>query len=88
MGKLESSFVHHLHQIMEAELVAQIQTHAQEDHLAIKVPSCKPTLRCFSVCHCQSSITKTTLSDGISLFAPEPTSSVSVVVQGGLLVRA
>jgi hypothetical protein len=37
MGKLESSFGHHLHQITEAELVAQIPTHAQKDHLAVKV---------------------------------------------------
>jgi hypothetical protein len=39
MIQLESSFGHHLHQITEAELVAQIPTHAQKDHLAVKVSS-------------------------------------------------
>src|SRR5277367_3877507 len=72
MCKLESSFGHHLHQITEAELVAQIPTHAQEDHLAIKMPSCKQLFDVSPSAHRQSSITKTTLSDGISLFAPEP----------------
>jgi hypothetical protein len=71
MGKLESSFGHHLHQIKEAELVAQISTHTQKDHLAVKVPSCKQLFDVSQPAHCQSSITKTTLSDGISLFAPE-----------------
>jgi hypothetical protein len=50
MGKLESSFDHHLHQITEAELVAQIPTHAQKDHLAVKSAVLQTTLRCFSAC--------------------------------------
>lgn len=39
MGKLESSFGHHLHQITEAELVAQIPTHAQKETTRSK---CRP----------------------------------------------
>ena len=77
MGKLEPSFDHHLHQITEAELLAQIPTHAQKDHTAVKVPSCKQHFDVYQPAHCQSSITKTTLSNGISLFAPEPSALLS-----------
>jgi hypothetical protein len=58
MGKLEVSFGHHLHQITEAELVAQILTHAQEDHLAIKEPPCKQLFDVSQPVHRQSSITQ------------------------------
>src|ERR1700722_16993426 len=58
MGKLESSFGHHLHQITEAELVAQILTHAQEDHLPIEEPRCKQRFDVSQPVHRQSSITQ------------------------------
>ena len=72
MGKLEVSFGHHLHQITEAELVAQIPTHAEEDRLAIEVPSCNNSSMFRSLSIVSPRSQKTTLSDGISLFAPEP----------------
>src|ERR1017187_9874898 len=41
MRKVQSALRHHLDQIAEAELVAQIPAHAQDDHLAVEVPPSK-----------------------------------------------
>jgi len=38
MRKRQPEFGHHLHQIAEAELKAQIPAHTQDDDLAVKVP--------------------------------------------------
>jgi hypothetical protein len=37
----QAAFDHHLHQVSEAELEAQAPPHAQDDYLAIKVPTVK-----------------------------------------------
>ena|ERR1700678_2033647 len=71
MGKLESSFGHHLHQITEAEPCSANTNARTEGSPRGQVPSCKQLFDVSQPAHCQSSITKTTLSDGISLFAPE-----------------
>ena len=41
MRKLQAALGHHLHQVTQTELVAQIRTHTQNDNLAVKVSSCK-----------------------------------------------
>jgi hypothetical protein len=38
MRKMQSTFGHHLDQIAKAELVAQVPTHAEDDHFAVEVP--------------------------------------------------
>src|ERR1700742_4084904 len=45
MGQIESALGHHLDQIPETELVAQVPAHAQDDHLTIEVPPCKQLLK-------------------------------------------
>ncbi|HSZ89077.1 MAG TPA: hypothetical protein VK822_06835 [Acetobacteraceae bacterium] len=41
VGHRQAALGHHLHQIPEAELEAQVPPHAQDDDLAIKVPTIK-----------------------------------------------
>src|SRR5665213_2321880 len=44
MSKVQSALRHHLDQIAEAELVAQIPAHAQDNHLAVEMPPSKQLL--------------------------------------------
>jgi hypothetical protein len=37
----QAAFGHHLHQVSEAELEAQVPPHTQDNYLAIKVPTLK-----------------------------------------------
>jgi hypothetical protein len=55
MREQQSAFRHHLDQIAEAELVAQIPPHAQDDHLAVKVPPSKQLLDALQFAHCWAS---------------------------------
>ena len=41
MSKTQTAFGHHLDQIAEAELVAQVPEDAEDDHLTVEVPTCK-----------------------------------------------
>src|ERR1700744_6193414 len=41
VGHRQAALGHHLHQIPEAQLEAQVPPHAQDDDLAIKVPPVK-----------------------------------------------
>src|SRR6202046_5992260 len=41
VGHRQAALGHHLHQIPEAELEAQVPPHAQDDDLTIKVPTLK-----------------------------------------------
>ena len=41
VGHRQAALGHHLHQIPEAQLEAQVPTHAQDDDLAIKMPTVK-----------------------------------------------
>ena len=41
----QAAFGHHLHQVSEAELDAQVPPHTQDNYLAIKVPTLKQFLQ-------------------------------------------
>jgi len=58
MGKIELPLGHHLDQISEAQLVAQVPTHAQDNHLAIKMPTSKQLFDASQPAHRQSSLAK------------------------------
>src|SRR5580692_12080124 len=51
MRKVQSALRHHLDQIAEAELVAQVPAHAQNDHLAVEMPSPKQLLDAIQFAH-------------------------------------
>jgi hypothetical protein len=51
MREAQSAFRHHLNQIAEAELVAQILAHAQDDHFAVKVSPSKQLLDAVQFAH-------------------------------------
>ena len=73
MGKTQSVFSHHLHHIPEIELVTQVSTDAQDDHLAIKVPSCKQLFDAAQRAHHGPQLSeKPMLPDATAPFAPEP----------------
>jgi hypothetical protein len=64
VGKMQSAFHHHLDQITEAGLVAQVPAHAQDDHLAVKVPPCKQLFDAAPLAHRWSStLRKTNVPD-------------------------
>src|SRR5271170_7766471 len=50
MGKTQHAFSHHLDQVPEAELVAQVPANAQDDHPRGQSAAPQTTLRCCSVC--------------------------------------
>ena len=81
MGKIELPLGHHLDQISEAQLVAQVPTHAQDNHLAIKMSTSEQLFDAFRLPIVSPRSLKTTLSDGISRFAPEPIVPVCTVLQ-------
>src|SRR5665213_2912796 len=55
MRKVQSALRHHLDQIAEAELVAQVPAHAQDDHLAVEMPPSKQLLDTIQFAHRWSS---------------------------------
>src|SRR5450631_2287854 len=55
MRKVQSALRHHLDQIAEAELVAQVPAHAKDDHLAVEVPPSKQFLNAIQFAHLWSS---------------------------------
>ena len=55
MRKFQSALRHHLDQIAEAELVAQVPAHAQDDHLTVEMPSSKQLLDTIQFAHRWSS---------------------------------
>src|SRR5580693_10333478 len=65
MGKIELPLGHHLDQISEAQLVAQVPTHAQDNHLAIKMSTSEQLFDAFRLPIVSPRSLKTTLSDGI-----------------------
>src|SRR5271163_539088 len=71
--KLQAALGHHLHQVTQTELVAQIPTYTQNDNLAVKVSSCKQLFQALQLAH-SSDLTspRSTLTALTSLFAPEP----------------
>jgi hypothetical protein len=73
VGKTLPALSHHLDQVPEAELVAQLPADAQDDHLAVKVPPCKQLFDATQLAHRWSStLRKTNVPDRTPLFAPEP----------------
>src|ERR1039458_37406 len=52
MREVKFALRHHLDQIAEAELVAQVPAHAQDDHFAIEMPPSKQLLYAVQVAHC------------------------------------
>jgi hypothetical protein len=51
MGQAESAFGHHLDQIPEAELVAQVPAHTKDDYFTIEVTSSKQFLDAAQLAH-------------------------------------
>jgi len=51
MSKVQSALRHHLDQIAEAELVAQVPAHAQDDHFAVEMPPAKQLLDAIQFAH-------------------------------------
>ena len=45
VGHRQAALLHHLHQVPEAELEAQIPPHAQDDHLVVEVPPLEQILQ-------------------------------------------
>src|SRR5258705_12512376 len=56
-----SAFCHHLDQIPQTELVAKVPTYAQQDHLTIKVSTCKQCLRSIPSTHPPTQLPQITL---------------------------
>jgi hypothetical protein len=55
MGKIQSAFSHHLDQIAIAQLETEVPTHAQNDHLAVEVPTRKQLFHAAQIAHKRSS---------------------------------
>jgi len=55
MGKTQPAFRHHLHQVPEAELVAEVPADTHNDHLAVKVPPRKQLFHTPQLTQSQSS---------------------------------
>jgi hypothetical protein len=53
---MQAALRHHLDQVTEAELVAQIPAHAQNDDLTVKMPPCKQILDAPQLAHCRPSV--------------------------------
>jgi hypothetical protein len=65
MREVYSAFRNHLDQIAEAELVAEIPAHAQDNDFAVKVPPSEQLLNTLQLAHSSSStFQKTNVSDG------------------------
>jgi hypothetical protein len=71
-AQVQPALGHHLDQIAQAELIAQVPTNAQDDHLAVKMPSYKQVLDAPQLAHSSPRLPKTTVLEWDSLFAPEP----------------
>jgi hypothetical protein len=55
------AMLHHLDKIPEAEFMTKVPTYAQQDHLAIEVPTRKHCLRSFPTTHPSTKFVKKTL---------------------------
>src|ERR1035441_9341630 len=55
VSKVQPTLRHHLHQIAEAELVAQVPSHAQDDYFAVEIPPSKQFLNAVQFVHHWSS---------------------------------
>src|ERR1700733_1156817 len=75
--KLQAALGDHLHQVTQADLVAQIPTHTQDDYFAAKVSSCKQLFQALQLAH--SSDLASPRSALTSLFAPEPHKPVVLI---------
>jgi hypothetical protein len=73
MGKAQPALGHHLGQIPEAELVAQVPAHAQSDHLTVEVPPSKQLFYAAQLAHPgPSTLRKSNVPDRTPLFAADP----------------
>jgi hypothetical protein len=70
---VQSALRHHLAQIANAELVAQIPAHAQDDHFAVEVPPSKQLRDAVQFAHrWPSTLQRPMYPTGRGRFAPEP----------------
>jgi hypothetical protein len=56
VGQRQAAFSHHLDQVAQAELEAQVPSHAQNDDLAIKVATCEQLFYAFAPARTDPSI--------------------------------
>jgi hypothetical protein len=73
MGQRQAAFGHHLHQVSQAQLEAEIPAHAQDDDLAVEVATLKQLLDAHQLAHAHPSGSSADIIVGQILpFAPEP----------------
>jgi hypothetical protein len=73
VGQRQAPLGHHLDQVAQAELEAQVPSHAQNDDFAIKVATCEQLLHTFAPAHTVPQFAeRSSLPDQQQLFAPEP----------------
>src|ERR1700722_12635379 len=73
MCQRQAAFRHHLHQVSQAQLEAEIPAHAQDDDLAVEVATLKQLLNAHQLAHAHPSGRSADIIPGpILLFAPEP----------------